>query len=101
MSFSSGDKVICIDNFIKEEARLEVVQDFDHWVEKDKHYIIRDVFYNDGIATGVTLEGVVNRVLFMKLIGRNQEASYGEFRFRKLKDNEVIVTEEVEEVALF
>lgn len=97
MSFNSGDRVVCVDNFIREEARKEIAQDFDHWVEKDKHYVIRDVFYNDNIATGVTLEGIINRVLFMKLINRAQEASYGEFRFRLLKENEVTVVQEVEE----
>lgn len=73
----------------REEARLEIAQDFDYWVEKNKHYVVRDVFYNDNIATGVTLEEVINRVLYMRLIGKNQEASYGEFRFRKLKEDEV------------
>jgi hypothetical protein len=89
--------VVCIDNFIREEARLEIAQDFDYWVEKNKHYIIRDVFYNNNIVTGVTLEGVVNRVLYMRLIGRSQEASYGEFRFRKLAENEIAEKKEIEQ----
>lgn len=100
MSFNSGDRVVCVDNFIKEEARKEIAQDFDHWVERDKHYVIRDVFYNNDIVTGVTLKGIVNRVLFMKLINRAQEASYGEFRFRLLKEEEVTVEEEVEEAVV-
>lgn len=97
MSLNSGDKVICIDNFIKEEARLEIAKDFTTWIEKDKEYIIRDVFYNDGIATGVTLEGIINPILFIKLINRVQECCFAEWRFRKLKHtkNEIDVEEEI------
>jgi hypothetical protein len=80
-----GDKVICINDKIDPEKSLEIRQDFEIWITRDKEYTIREVLDNNGIVTGVLLDEVHNFPKFFKLINRFQEPAFAMWRFRKLK----------------
>jgi hypothetical protein len=69
----------------------ELSKDVPNWITQDKKYIIRGFNENDGIVLGVLLEEVVNPIRFFKLINKFQEPAFAEWRFRKLKPNEVNV----------
>lgn len=81
MSFSIGDKVMCVDDRRTKPEHAFVVQ----WPKKGKEYTIRDVFYNDDIVTGVLVKELKNKILFIKLLNREQEQAFAAWRFEKLK----------------
>jgi len=91
MSFSVGDKVVCIDDSIRPEAVEEIKRTVPNWVKKDQEYTIRAINTNRGIATGVLLEEIDNPIIFIKLICKFQEPAFAEWRFRKLKPSESMV----------
>lgn len=99
---SPGTKVICVDASIKPEAFFSVVECFQHWVEENKVYTVREFLENDGIVPGILLEEIVNKPIMIKLLGREQEPAFGLFRFRELTEEELealmLLEEEVEPV---
>lgn len=87
-----GSRVVCVDASIKPHMADEIAKDFQQWVVKDQQYIIRDIFYNDGIVTSVVLEEIRNIPLFFKnTIGRVQEPSFKIDRFRELEPPKKVV----------
>ena len=82
--FSVGDRVLCIDDSTIPEIQELLDNHPIKWIEKDKEYTIRHIFDNDGIATGLLLEEIINPPFYIPLLGRVQEFAFAEFRFRKL-----------------
>jgi hypothetical protein len=91
MSFSVGDKVVCIDDSIRPEALEEIKRSVPNWVKKDQEYTIRAINNNRGIVTGILLEEIDNPIIFFKIVGKFQEPAFAEWRFRKLKPSESMV----------
>jgi hypothetical protein len=89
--FEIGETVVCIDASMQAHTIEELSKDVPNWITQDKKYIIRGFNENDGIVLGVLLEEVVNPIRFFKLINKFQEPAFAEWRFRKLKPNEVNV----------
>lgn len=91
MSFNIGDKVVCVDDSVKIEAVEELKRIIPNWVKKDQQYTVRDIKNNRGIVTGVLLEEIDNPVVFIQILGGFQEPAFAEWRFRKLKSDEIMV----------
>jgi len=91
MSFSIGDRVVCIDSSMQPEMVDELKRIIPNWIRKNQEYTIREVKNNRGIATGVLLEEIDNPVVFIGLIGSFQEPAFAEWRFRKLSSKEDMV----------
>ena len=89
--FNIGDKVICIDNTMLPHAKIELEKNVPNWVKKNDEYTIRAIHSNRGIVTSLLLEEIDNPILFFSIIGKHQEPSFAEYRFRKLKPNESMV----------
>lgn len=81
-----GQRVICVDDSIKQQAFLGTVSNFQQWIKKDVIYTIRDVLYNDDIVTGVLLKEIRNTPVYIKLINREQEPAFATWRFRELEE---------------
>lgn len=97
--FDIGDKVVCIDASMQPHTAEELKRDVPNWVKQDEKYTIRGFNDNNGIVTGVLLEEVYNMPIYFKLLGRAQEPAFAEWRFRKMKPNEIAVqVESVEEI---
>jgi hypothetical protein len=96
MAFYIGDTVVCIDDSIPLERKEYVQRTYNNWVVKDEEYKVRDILENDGIVQGILLEGVYNTPVFIPLINIYQEPAFAEWRFRKIKNQEVLVEQEVE-----
>ena len=97
MSFNIGDRVVCIDDSMQPHTVEELKKNVPNWVKKNDEYTIRAIHSNRGIVTGLLLEEIDNPILFFSIIGKHQEPSFAEYRFRKLKPNESMV-EVVQEV---
>jgi hypothetical protein len=100
MSFSVGDRVVCIDDYMQPHTVEELKKTVPNWIKKDDNYTIRAVLNNRGIVTSVLLEEIDNPILYFKIIGGFQEPAFAEWRFRKLKPSEsmVEVAQEVLEI---
>jgi len=98
--FEIGETVVCIDASMQAHTIEELSKDVPNWIIQDKKYIIRGFNENDGIVLGVLLEEVVNPIRFFKLINKFQEPAFAEWRFRKLKPDEVNVNIEEFEMIL-
>jgi hypothetical protein len=81
MAIGIGSKVRCIDDSIRPEALLSVVQYFPNWIKKGPLYTVREFLENDGIVEGVLLEEIRNPEIFIKLLGRKQEPAFALWRF--------------------
>ena len=81
-----GQRVICVDDSIKQEAFLGTVSNFQQWIKKGVIYTIRDVLHNDDIVTGILLKEVRNKPVYIKLINREQEPAFATWRFRELEE---------------
>jgi hypothetical protein len=77
-----GDEVVCINDSRPDGWSAE---HFPQWVQKDVKYTIRELLDNDDIVVGVLLMELRNPVVFIKLIGREQESAFATWRFRKLR----------------
>lgn len=73
-----GDEVMCIDDS-KPSAFNPL--DYPNWVKKGTEYTVRELLDNDNIVVGVLLEELVNPTVYIKLIDRFQENTFGTFRF--------------------
>ena len=80
-----GDEVICIDDTLKFDLLFNIARDFKEWVKKGQKYTIRDILYNDDIVSGVVLQEMFNKPVFIPLLKREQEPAYAIWRFRKLQ----------------
>ena len=90
----AGDIVLCI-NDTKSHDLKEWIDECNFpvlWVKKDKKYTIREVLDNQGIATGLLLEEIINFPFYIALLNRSQELGYAVWRFRKVQE----VTDKVE-----
>jgi hypothetical protein len=90
----AGDIVLCV-NDTKSSTLKEWIDECNFpviWVKKDKKYTIREVLKNEGIATGLLLEEIINFPFFIPLLNRSQELGYAVWRFRKVQE----VTDKVE-----
>ena len=77
-----GDEVMCINDSRPDGWSAE---HFPQWVKKDNKYTIREILDNDDIVVGVLLEELVNPVMYIKLLDREQEGAFATWRFRKLR----------------
>jgi hypothetical protein len=94
MKLDIGVEVICIDDSIKPEALIELSNDVPNWVVRGRKYIVRDIMYNDNIATGILLEEVVNPKKYFHLLGRVQEPAFAQWRFAFSKEKQEEIKEE-------
>ena len=88
-----GSHVVCIDDSIEPHKLEEISKDFQQWVTKGEHYIIREIYDNDDIVIGILLEEIHNKKLFMGIINRVQEPAFAMWRFRELLPHEIEVNE--------
>jgi hypothetical protein len=95
--FDIGETVLCVDHSVKPEFIMEFLHAYQNWVTKNQKYIVREVYHNDNIVTGVLLEGVVNKPIYFKIINRTQEPAFATWRFRKAEPATVTSEESVEE----
>ena len=87
--FSIGDKVICINSSKQLHTADELAVDIPNWVQQDNIYTIRTIEHHDFGAVGVLLDEIVNQPKYFKLVGKVKEPMFAEWRFRKLKENEI------------
>jgi hypothetical protein len=93
-----GQKVVCIDDKIKPGKEEFVRIAYKNWIKEGNTYIVRDIFYNDDLVTGIVLKEVVNGPIPQPLLGgRWQEPAFRCDRFRELDEfeEEESVEEEV------
>jgi len=84
----AGDIVLCI-NDTKSHDLKEWIDECNFpvlWIKKDKKYTIREVLENDGIATGLLLEEIINFPFYIPILNRSQELGYAVWRFRKVQE---------------
>jgi hypothetical protein len=68
MSFSVGDRVVCVDSSMQPEAVEELKRTVPNWVKKDEQYTIREIKTIRGIVSSVLLEEIDNPVIFFKIL---------------------------------
>lgn len=84
----AGDIVLCV-NDTKSHDLKEWIDECNFpvlWIKKDKKYTIREVLENDGIATGLLLEEIINFPFYIPILNRSQELGYAVWRFRKVQE---------------
>jgi hypothetical protein len=84
----AGDIVLCVNDTKSSDLR-EWIDECNFpvlWIKKDKKYTIREVLENDGIATGLLLEEIINFPFYIPLLNRSQELGYAVWRFRKVQE---------------
>jgi len=79
-----GSRVVCIDDGVQPQNLLETVNFLPNWVKKGEEYIVRFIYDNDGIVTGILLNGIVNPYTYVPLLKRYQEPAFAIWRFREL-----------------
>ena len=94
--FEVGDKVLCVNDSIKAEMFLSVINMYVNWIKKGKTYTIREIYYNDDIVVGVLLEEIKNPIIFIKLINREQEPAFATWRFEKRTEAQIEESNEAE-----
>ena len=95
--FDIGQKIACCEDYKLPHTIEELSKNMPNWVKKNDIYTVRGFNDNNGIVTGILLEEVSNPILYFKLLGYSQEGSFRLDRFRELKEDEVMITEEIEE----
>lgn len=96
-----GSRVVCVDSSVRSEHIDNKIKLFQQWVEKDKHYTIREILNNDDIVDGVLLEEIVNDLVYQPLLNRVQEPAFAMWRFRELQEDEEMEIELEEELIKF
>lgn len=84
----AGDIVLCV-NDTKSHDLKKWIDECNFpvlWIKKDKKYTIREVLENDGIATGLLLEEIINFPFYIPILNRSQELGYAVWRFRKVQE---------------
>jgi hypothetical protein len=97
--FEIGEVVVCIDASMQTHTIEELSKDVPNWVTQDKKYTVRGFNENDGIVLGVLLEEIVNPLRYFKLVNKFQEPAFAQWRFRKLKADEVNASVEEYQIA--
>jgi hypothetical protein len=87
--FDIGDRVVCIDASMQPSTIEELKKDVPNWLRQDEKYTVRGFNENDGIVLGILLEEIRNMPIYFKLLGRVQEPAFADWRFRKMRPNEV------------
>lgn len=95
-----GQEVICIDDSIKTGELFSVGNHYQNWIKKGTKYTIRAILDNKDIVTGVLLEEVKNKPIYIKLIDAIQEPAFRPNRFRELQEPEKIAVSCTEEELL-
>lgn len=95
-----GQEVICIDDSIKTGELFSVGSHYQNWIKKGTKYTIRAILDNKDIVTGVLLEEVKNKPIYIKLIDAIQEPAFRPNRFRELQEPEKIAVSCTEEELL-
>jgi hypothetical protein len=91
-----GSKVMCVDDSIKPGKLAFVGYAYPNWIEAGKVYTVREILPNDDIVPGIVLEEVINPLLYVHILGKEQEPAFRLSRFRELDDQELAIeTEEV------
>jgi hypothetical protein len=91
-----GSKVMCVDDSIKPGKLAFVGYAYPNWIEAGKVYTVREILPNDDIVPGIVLEEVINPLLYVHILGKEQEPAFRLSRFRELEDQELAIeTEEV------
>lgn len=94
--FNINDLVICIDDSYVEGTVEELKSDCPNWVKKDEIYTIEEIVDLDYVVAVVVKE-IRNPMKYFRLTNDVREPAFKISRFRKLKEDEVHVREEVEE----
>ena len=81
--FERGEKVLCIDDSVKDGVEKFAKSVFWNWVKKDSVYTIREFLDNKGIVTGVLLEEIHNFPIWQPLLHAHQEPAFRLDRFVK------------------
>jgi hypothetical protein len=91
-----GSKVMCVDDSIKPGKLAFVGYAYPNWIEAGKVYTVREILPNDDIVPGIVLEEVINPLLYVHILGKEQEPAFRLSRFRELEDQELAIeTKEV------
>ena len=77
-----GDEVICIND---SRPNGWTSEHFPQWVKKDEKYTIREILENDDIVIGILVEELINPIVYIALIDREQESAFASWRFSKLR----------------
>ena len=77
-----GDEVICIND---SRPNGWTSEHFPQWVKKDEKYTIREILENDDIVIGILVEELINPIVYIALIHREQESAFASWRFSKLR----------------
>lgn len=97
--FSIGDRVVCIDASMQAHTIEELKKDVPNWIRQDEKYTVRGFNENNGIVLGILLEEITNMPIYFNLLGRAQEPAFADWRFRKMRPNEVeSEVESIEEI---
>jgi len=86
----AGDTVLCV-NDTKSPELKEWIDGCNFpviWIKEGKKYTIREVLENNGIATGLLLEEIINFPFYIPLLQKSQELGYAVWRFRKVQEVE-------------
>ena len=87
---------MCVDDSIKPGKLGFVSYAYPNWIKEGKVYTVREILPNDDIVPGIVLEEVINPLLYVHILGKEQEPAFRLSRFRELDDQELAIeTEEV------
>ena len=95
-----GQEVICVDDSIKTGELFSVGSHYQNWIKKGNKYTIRAILDNKDIVTGILLEEVKNKPIYIKLIDTVQEPAFRPNRFRELQEPEKLKVSCTEEELL-
>lgn len=95
MSFTKGDKVVCIDD---SPSTPRTMLRFRYWIVKDSIYTVRDQ-RPQGAEGGILLEEIKNPPVYFEHFMGKLEPAYHPSRFRKATSQE-LKGEEAEKEAL-
>ena len=91
-----GSKVKCVDDSIKPGKLGFVGYAYPNWIKAGEIYTVREILPNDDIVPGIVLEEVINPLLYVHILDKEQEPAFRISRFRELGDQELAIeTEEI------
>ncbi len=91
MGLKIGSKVLCVDDSIKPGKLAFVGYAYPNWIKAGEIYTVREILPNDDIVPGIVLEEIVNPILYVHILGKEQEPAFRISRFRELEDTELAV----------